>query len=138
MSPPQKTHHSTGDGYWRIIVEEGAEYNFIYLLPKKDGEPQKVMVPSQLVMGWTESAAFFTKASQGAADLSDIIIDEPDTLHQLGPHPLEHHALPPIFHNKRKPNDTPDNSPTPPAKRTKPNPPPLTDAALVDRLLTVL
>jgi hypothetical protein len=82
------------DGYWCMIVEDGAAYNFVYLLPPKAGEPQRIMLSSQLVMGWTESAAFFTTASQAAADLSDSIIQEPNTLHNLGSHPLEHHTFP--------------------------------------------
>lgn len=86
------------NGYWQMIVEDGTEYNFIYLLSKQEDKPQQVMVPSQLVMGWTESAAFFTTASQGAADLAIIIIiTEPETMTHLGPHPLEHHAIPPRF-----------------------------------------
>jgi len=78
-----------------MVVEDGAEYNFIYLLPPKEGEPQRVMVPSQLQMGWSESAAFFTTASQAAANLANQIIDNPDVMSSLGPHPLEHYALPP-------------------------------------------
>ena len=105
-----------------MIVEEDAEYNFVYLLPPIEGKPQRVMVPSQLQMGWTESAAFFTTASQGAANLPEELLKDPTTLADLGPHPLEHHALPA---NLDMPNS--------------PNPllPPTTLAELVDRLLTV-
>jgi hypothetical protein len=87
-----------------MIVESGTEYNFIYLLPPKENSPQRVMVPSQLQMGWKESAAFFCTASQSFTNLSDIIIDEPITMQHLGPHAMESYYFPPIWGDQPSPS----------------------------------
>jgi hypothetical protein len=43
------------DGFWRMMCEEGEEWNFAYVLPQRAGEPIKLVVPTSLQMGWVES-----------------------------------------------------------------------------------
>jgi hypothetical protein len=62
------------------------------------------MVPSQLQMGWEESAAFYCTASQSFTNLSDIIIDEPITMQHLGPHAMESYYFPPIWGEQLSPS----------------------------------
>ena len=56
------------DGFWRMIVEHGKEYNFVYQLPHQEGDTEThYVVPSSLQMGWKNSPAYFcyaTKAGQ--------------------------------------------------------------------------
>jgi hypothetical protein len=48
------------DGFWRVIVEGGAEFNFVYQLPCRPGDTQTYyVVPSSLQMGWKNSPAYF-------------------------------------------------------------------------------
>jgi hypothetical protein len=51
------------DGFWRMDAEEGAEWNFSYVLPQQPGEQVYIVVPTLLQMGWVESPAFFCAAS---------------------------------------------------------------------------
>ncbi len=39
------------DGFWRLKVQVGDEWNFAYVLPQASGEPVKIVVPSSLQMG---------------------------------------------------------------------------------------
>jgi hypothetical protein len=36
------------DGFWRFDVEEGAEWNFAYVLPQRTGQPIYLVVPTSL------------------------------------------------------------------------------------------
>jgi hypothetical protein len=42
-------------GFWRMDVQEGEEWNFCYVLPQREGEPTRLVVPTSLQMGWVES-----------------------------------------------------------------------------------
>jgi len=84
------------DGFWRMSVQRGAEWNFAYVLPPAPGqEPRDVdlVVPSAVQMGWTESPGFFCAASETARDVADDRCAEP--VGSLPPHPLEDWMLPP-------------------------------------------
>jgi len=53
-------------GFWRLDAEEGAEWNFSYVLPQHPGEPIYLLVPTSFQMGWVESPPFFCAASETA------------------------------------------------------------------------
>lgn len=53
------------DGFWRMIVEDGKEYNFVFQLPKRKGDDEyQYVVPSSLQMGWKNSPAFFCTGTE--------------------------------------------------------------------------
>ena len=84
------------DGYWRMSVQPGAEWNFAYVLPALQGEDPEdklLAIPSALQMGWAESPAFFFAASETARDVAADRCEEP--LGSLPPHPLEKFIMPP-------------------------------------------
>ena len=47
------------DGFWRLGCEAGEEYTFAYVLPRKEGMPTKLVIPTSLQMGWIESPHIF-------------------------------------------------------------------------------
>jgi len=57
-------------GFWRLDAEEGAEWNFSYVLPQHPGEPIYLVVPTSLQMRWVESPPFFCVASETARDVA--------------------------------------------------------------------
>ena len=59
------------DGFRRLMCEEGAEYNFAYVMPQKEGKPTRLVIPTSLQMGWTESPSYFGAASETARDLAE-------------------------------------------------------------------
>ncbi len=58
------------DGFWRMDAEEGAEWNFSYVLPQRPGQPSYLIVPTSLQMGWVESPPFFCVASETVRDVA--------------------------------------------------------------------
>ena len=58
------------DGFWRPDAEDGAEWNFSYVLPQHPGQPCYLVVPTSLQMGWVESPPFFYAASETARDIA--------------------------------------------------------------------
>eukprot|EP00956_Cyclotella_meneghiniana_P003235 scaffold3946_cov41-Cyclotella_meneghiniana.AAC.2 len=58
------------DGFWRLNAEQGYEWNFAYVLPQREGEPTKLVVPLSLQMGWVESPPYFCAASETARDVA--------------------------------------------------------------------
>ena len=53
------------DGFWRMIVEAGKEYNFVFQLPMRDTDSERhYVVPSSLQMGWKNSPAFFCTGTE--------------------------------------------------------------------------
>ena len=58
------------DGFWRLSCESGEEWNFCYVLPQKEGEPTRLVVPTSLQMGWVESPPYFCAASETARDVA--------------------------------------------------------------------
>ena len=84
------------DGFWRLSVEKGAEWNFAYVLPPAPGQREddiELVVPSALQMGWSESPAFFCAASETARDVAEDRCRE--TVGSLPRHALEDLMLPP-------------------------------------------
>ncbi len=58
------------DGFWRLEMEDGAEWNYAYILPQHPGQPCYLVVPTSLQMGWVESPPFFCVASETARDVA--------------------------------------------------------------------
>ena len=84
------------DGYWRMSVEEGEEWNFAYVLPPPPDATDhdvEIVVPSALQMGWSESPPFFCAASETARDVAEDRCNDP--VGSLPAHKLEHYLLPP-------------------------------------------
>jgi hypothetical protein len=52
------------DGFWRIIVEADAKWNFAYVMPDPPGSPVWLVVPSGLQTGWAESPTYFCVATK--------------------------------------------------------------------------
>jgi hypothetical protein len=79
------------DGFWRIIVEEAARWNFCYVMPDPPDLPIRIVIPSASQMGWMESPPYFCTDTETGRDfiqwLADQKIDCP-------PHPLEKYMLP--------------------------------------------
>ena len=83
------------DGYWRLLVQRGAEWNFAYVLPpvpRQDPEDVELVVPLAVQMGWSMSSGFFCVTSETAQDMADNRYTEPVGL--LPPHSLEEWMLP--------------------------------------------
>jgi hypothetical protein len=58
VPPEEHIHFSKLDlanGYWRMIVEDGQEWNFAYVVPGAPGTPIMMIVSRALQMGWNES-----------------------------------------------------------------------------------
>ena len=63
------------DGFWRMVVKEGHEWNFVYQLPKREGDTETFyVVPSSLQMGWKNSPAYFCSATEATRSLLQRIL----------------------------------------------------------------
>ena len=78
------------DGFWRMMCEEGEEWNFTYVLPQPAGEPIKLVVPTSLQMGWVESPPYFCAASETARDVAMDYANTP--VGSLPPHKFTHYT----------------------------------------------
>jgi hypothetical protein len=58
------------DGFWRLDMEDGAEWNFAYDLPQHPGQPCYLVIPTSLQMGWAELPPFFCVASETVQDVA--------------------------------------------------------------------
>jgi hypothetical protein len=74
------------DGFWRIIVQEEARWNFCYVMPDPPGAPIRIVVPSALQMGWMESPQYFCTATETGRDFIQWLIDQKI---DCPPHPLK-------------------------------------------------
>jgi hypothetical protein len=81
------------DGYWRMIVEEESRYNFAYVMPGPPGAPTRLVIPSALQMGWSESPAYFCTATETAHDIGQAWIDQSTSLLA---HPMEPFTVPAV------------------------------------------
>jgi len=79
------------DGFWRLQAEEGAEWNFCYVLPQKPGMPVKLVVPISLQMGWVESPPYFLAASETGRDVAQQYAEAP--VGSLDNHKFISHSL---------------------------------------------
>jgi hypothetical protein len=87
------------DGFWRMIVQVGQQWwNFAYVMPNPPGSPVRIVVPSQLQMGWAESPAYFCAATETGRDHIQGL-NESHT--QLRPHKFEQYVRP---HKATKPS----------------------------------
>jgi len=96
MAPSERpiyfSKYDISDGFWRMVVEPGQEWNFAYVLPQAPGKPTTLVVPSAIQMGWKESPAYFCGASETARDVTAALagIDAPSN-DEIPEHPLEVH-----------------------------------------------
>ena len=81
------------DGFWRMICEEGAEWNFCYVLPALPGDEPEIVVPTSLQMGWTLSPAYFCTASETGRDVGQALCQT--AVGTIPVHPLEDKAFGP-------------------------------------------
>lgn len=79
------------DGFWRMLVEEDAKWNFAYVMPDPPGSPVRLVVPSALQMGWAESPAYFCAATETGRD---IIHQSVASKQDLPPHVFEKYMHP--------------------------------------------
>jgi hypothetical protein len=79
------------DGYWRMVVEPEARWNFAYVMPSAPGEPLRLVIPRALQMGWNESPAYFCATTETARDVAQTWIDRDTRLHI---HPMESFTTP--------------------------------------------
>ena len=79
------------DGFWRMVFQEGEEWNFAYVLPRHPGDEIILVVLEALQMGWTLSPLFFHVASETGRDVAMDFAMEP--IGALLHHPLEAHMM---------------------------------------------
>ena len=83
--PPEKwilfSKLDISDGFWRLTVKSKDDYNFLYVLPQKPGEPTQIVVPSAMQMGWNESPPYFCVKQQEISQntMSRITLSSPPT-----------------------------------------------------------
>ena len=82
------------DGFWRLQCREGEEWNFSYVLPREEGLPTQLVVPTSLQMGWIESPPYFCAASETARDVAAQYIEHP--VGQLPEHKFGCHTTPAV------------------------------------------
>ena len=74
------------DGFWRLVVRRKDSFNFAYVLPQPPGQPIRIVVPSAVQMGWTESPSYFCAVTESARDITQHLIDNNIS---LPAHPIE-------------------------------------------------
>jgi hypothetical protein len=79
------------DGYWWMVVEPDARWNFAYVMPSAPGEPIKLVIPRALQMGWNESPAYFCATMETARDIAQSWINRKTPLDE---HPMEAFTMP--------------------------------------------
>ena len=67
--PVYQSKYNASDGFWKMVVAAGSEWNFAYVLPQEEGQPVKLVVPNALHMGWKESPCLFCYAEGRAPRL---------------------------------------------------------------------
>ena len=85
------------DGFWRMIVESGQEFNFVFQMPQRPGDSEIFyVVPSSLQMGWTNSPAYFCVATRTTRELIKRMLAV--TLHTgiAEPHDYESFCMPDV------------------------------------------
>ena len=74
------------DGFWRMRVSASDCWNFACILPQPPGEPLRLVIPSALQMGWTESPGYFCAATETTRDVIQVLISKNVG---MDAHPLE-------------------------------------------------
>ena len=57
------------DGFWRMKVPEDQKWNFVYVMPDKEGDRKRIVVTSYLHMGWCQSSELFCTATEAAKEV---------------------------------------------------------------------
>ena len=78
------------DGFYQIPLTPSGALKLAVPFPHLPGEPPLVAIPTRLPMGWTESPAAFSAATETVADL--INHDLASSMAMPPPHPLESKA----------------------------------------------
>ena len=73
------------DRFWRLVVSHLQAWNFCYVLPVTDCRQislgkTKLMVPTELKMGWCESPPFFCAGSETVRDIISNLVQGNTTL----------------------------------------------------------
>jgi hypothetical protein len=101
-APPEHpiffSKYDVSDGFWRMVVAKGSEWNFAYVLPQEEGEPIRLVVPNALQMGWRESPGYFCSASETARDVAAELAGFEGRMADLPPHAFEQHIEMPDVH----------------------------------------
>lgn len=87
--PVYFSKYDISDGFWRMVVAAGCEWNFAYVLPQAPGAPIKLVVPNALQMGRKESPGFFCSASETARDVAKKLTGFDGVHRELPMHELE-------------------------------------------------
>lgn len=87
--PVYLSKYDISDGFWRMVVAAGSEWNFAYVLPQEEGKPIRLVVPNALQMGWKESPGYFCSASETARDVAEDLAGFTGKMHDLPHHKLE-------------------------------------------------
>jgi hypothetical protein len=74
------------DGFWRLTVRPQDSFNFVYVLPQKEGDPVRIVVPLAVQMGWVESPSLFCTVTESARDITQHLVDANV---DLPPHPIK-------------------------------------------------
>jgi hypothetical protein len=84
------------DGFWRMIVEAGQEYNFVYEMPWHPAHPGDwFVVPSALQMGWTNSLAYFCATTEATQQIITRLLALTLIDGKISPHAHENHCTTP-------------------------------------------
>ena len=98
--PVYLSKYDISDGFWRMVVAAGSEWNFAYVLPQEEGKPIKLVVPSALQMGWKESPGYFCSASETARDVAEEFAGFTGRMHDLPMHKFEKLIKMPFANNE--------------------------------------
>jgi len=79
------------DGFWRLGMEEGAKWNFSYVLPQHPRQPCYLVVPTSLQMRWVELPPFFCASSETARDVAQDYCET--KLGTLPPHEFTNYVI---------------------------------------------
>jgi hypothetical protein len=75
------------NGYWYMVIEPKAGWNFTYVMPMAPGTtPTQLVISRALQMGWNESPAYFCAMTELVHDVAQAWIDQGSHKPQ---HPME-------------------------------------------------
>jgi hypothetical protein len=83
------------DGFWRMIVDQDRVPNFMYQMPKRTtNDPEQLVLPSALQMGWKNSPAYFCHATRIVTTLATRLMKASWIDQAVPPHHLEQNLAP--------------------------------------------
>ena len=83
------------DGFWRMVVEAGAEKNFVFQMPPREGDTTRYyVIPSSLQMGWKNSPAYFCTATDLTRKLVARVLSLTRERGLPVPHRYDEHVVP--------------------------------------------